>query len=298
MELIRKGSVKEILRMDQDTIAFRFTDAFSIFDCGPHPQTIPGKGKAICECAVTSFEIAQRVGVPTHFLEQINDVTILVKEARVITDRSLKSWEENYVVPLEWISRFAVAGSLLRDFREGKEKPSDYGFHRSDVPGEGVPLCWPVHQTTTKFEKVDRKLTFIEGMSLAGLSLKDVAEFWSMIDRLDGALGLAFQEAGFVHFDGKKECALGLNRQKMIVDVFGTPDEDRPVLLEAFKQGKIEHYGKEFLRQRFIASGFYAQVQQARKEGRADPPYPLLPQEVVEEASRRYRLFASNYGVL
>lgn len=295
MELIHHGSVKDIFRLDECTLAFRFTNRFSVFDCGAHPQEIPGKAEAVCSAALTSFMIAQKVGVPTHFLEQMDDVTLRVQELGIIADRPLKNTEENYVVPLEWITRFAVAGSLLRDLQNGAESPAKYGFHHHDVPSEGTPLRWPVHQLTTKFEKVDRKLSEGEAMDLAGIGYNDIIQFRSMIDRLDGALALAFHRAGFAHFDGKKECGLGFNREKMIVDVFGTPDEDRPVLLVALAKGEVEHYGKEFLRKHFIEMGFYGQVKKAREEGRPDPPYPSLPEEIIAEAARRYDTFALNY---
>ena len=231
----------------------------------------------------------------THFMERVDDVTIRVWEARVVTDRPMEPTEECYVVPLEWITRFAVSGSILRDFQVGKEKPSDYGFHMHNLPKEGMHFPWPVHQLTTKYEKVDRKLSPQEALTLAGLSSEDAERFWSMIDRLDGALAEAFFRAGFEHFDGKKECILDRGREPMIGDVFGTPDEDRPVWLEDLKKGRIEHYGKEFLRQHFIKTGFYAQVQAARAKGEPDPPYPLLPEDVIEQAMDRYKMFARRY---
>lgn len=299
MELIRQGSAKDIYRVDKESIAFRFTNRFSVFDVGPHPQEIPGKAEAVCACAVRSFQIAQQIGVLTHFIEQIDKVTIRVREFRIFTDRRPQTWDENYVIPLELITRNRVAGSILRDFRYGKQNPIHFGFPTHEVPTEGTALPWPVHQLTTKFEEVDRAVSDIDAKRIAGLWQREIESLWSIIDRLDGALALAFVKAGFYHFDGKKECALGPKRQKLIVDVFGTPDEDRPVLRQASLvdgRVKVEHYGKEFLRQWFIQNGFYAALQQARKENRTAPPYPMLPKEVIEEASRRYLMFARAYN--
>lgn len=295
MELIRKGSAKDIYRVDKESIAFRFTDRFSVFDCGPHPQEIPGKAEAVCASAVRSFQIAEQIGVLTHFIEQIDEVTIRVREFRIFTDRRPQTWDENYVIPLECITRNRVSGSILRDFRDGKLKPMDFGFPSNDVPTEGSQLPWPVHQLTTKFEPVDRLVSDIDAKRIAGLWQHEIEILWSIIDRLDGALALAFAEAGFAHFDGKKECALGPKRQKLIVDAFGTPDEDRPVLLRSLREEKVEHYGKEFLRQWFIENGFYLALQQARKENRPVPPYPQLPEEIIEEGSWRYVAFARWY---
>lgn len=62
---IYKGSVKDILgpysfqKANSGGIAgvlFRYTDAFSVFDFGRLPETIPGKGEALCALAAGIFE--------------------------------------------------------------------------------------------------------------------------------------------------------------------------------------------------------------------------------------------------
>src|SRR3989344_5780846 len=149
------GSVKTLHDFGYGTMAFRFTDRWSVFDVGPHHQAIPGKGKAVCDCAVQSFKIAASVGVPTHFLEQLDPVTIRVKKLEVITYRPLTQNDCNCVVPIEWIFRFRVAGSIDRAFRSnpgssGYKDPRHYGFATSGPPAVGTPFPWPVHQFTTK----------------------------------------------------------------------------------------------------------------------------------------------------
>lgn len=295
LEFIRPGSAKDIYRVDADTIAFRFNDYFSVFDVGRAPYPIPGKGKVVCACAVKSFEIAAAIGVPTHFVERLDDVTIRVREAGIIVSRFLTSADENYVVPAEFIYRLFVAGSIDRDFRSGKKKPENYGLPSGEIPATGTPFPYPVHMFTTKFEDVDRDMTVEEMCHIAGITLKDQYDYWAMIDRLTGAIGLTLAQCGFALVDGKMECLMGPGREKYIGDVFGTPDEDRFCPLQKLREGEVIHYSKEFLRQTFIKMGYLAEIQAARNAGQPDPPYPQLPDNVIEEASRRYTALAKAY---
>lgn len=295
MKLIRKGSAKDIYRVDKNTIAFRCTPYFSVFDVGRSGQEIPGKAEAICACAVKSFEIANAIGIPTHFVEQIDPTTIIVKEASIITDHFLTAEDENYVIPIEWISRLRVAGSIYRKFKSKEKGPEDYGLPAGKVPKEGTPFPYPVHNITTKFEKIDRDLNEDEAYTMSGITKKDANEYWSMIDRLNGAISLRLYEVGFVNLDGKMECLMGLNRKKMIGDIFGTPDEDRPCSLVDIQEGNVVHYSKEFIRQLFMSNGYYEQLIKARALGQDDPSIPMLSDEDVREASRRYAAVAEAY---
>lgn len=296
LQFIKEGSAKDIYRVDETTIAFEFKDDFSVFDVGRASYGIPGKAKAMCACAVKSFRIAEEIGIPTHFVEQLDDITIRVREAQIITDRPLTKNDENYVVPAEHIYRLYVAGSIDRDFRSGKKKPENYGLPAGIIPKVGTPFPYPIHMFTTKFEDVDRELTDEEMLAMAGMTAEDRDQYWSMIDRLMGACSLEMARAGYGLLDGKCEPIMGPGRRKMIGDVFCTPDEDRPVPLDKLRQGKVEHYSKEFIRQILIAMGYYEELMRARNEGIPDPPIPLLPEETIAEISRRYRAVARAYS--
>lgn len=295
----RQGSAKDILRVDDESLGFRFTDHFSVFDVGRSKDEIPGKANAICACSLKSFEIARSIGIPTHFIERIDAVTIRVRECRTdlpTLEGCIAMTEENYVVPLEWIYRLRVAGSILRAFRSGTKKPEAYGLPAGEIPEEGASFSYPVHMLTTKFEKVDRDLNKHEACLMAGISYVDHEHFLSMIDRLTGATSLAAHRAGFAILDGKMECLMGPGRAKMIGDVFVTPDEDRPVLLHPLENGEVIHYGKEFVRQVFIKMGYYDELKKARAKGQPDLPLPKLDRDTIKEAGRRYEEFAQAYA--
>lgn len=283
------GSSKEIYRAGKGVLAFQFTDFFSVFDVGRSSYPIPGKGKSVCDCAVKGFEIAASIGVPTHFIKRVDDTTILVREVQIIRDRVMTPDDVNYLIPAEWISRFKNAGSLERKFKSGLEKPENYGLPAGIIPATGIPFPYPIHQLTTKLEKLDRDMSEDELCNIGGISRPTIAAAWSMIDRLDGALALQAQKAGYHVLDGKKELAMGPDRRLMVIDVYLTPDEDRPAKI---MDGTVEHHSKELLRQIFIEMGYKATLEEARKHNRLDPPIPQLTDEQLELVASRYIDFA------
>ena len=97
---------------------------------------------------------------------------------------------------------------------------------------------------------------------------------------------------GLIHVDGKKEFALGPNRKVVLVDTFGTLDEDRWWDAEAYANGECIELSKEFVRTHYIGTGHQAELKKARDEGTEDPPIPELPQEVIDQTAE---LYASMY---
>ncbi len=289
------GSSRDVYRREAGILEFRFKDTFSVFDVGEHHQTIPGKGAALCASAVQSFKIAQALGIETHFIEQIDAITINVKEFRILEPAETDFTTTGYILPLEFIDGSYVAGSLGRDMRSGKKKPTDFGFETDEAPQDGTPLFWPEQRYTTKREEFDRPLTPEEARDLAKITTDEEDRIWRIIHRFNAGLSLVASRAGFTRFDGKKECGLGARRRPVILDTAGTPDEDRFVLTDALREGEIIHYSKEMIREIFIANGYYAKVMAARKAAEPDPEYPDLTTAEIAEVSTRYQQFAEAY---
>ena len=143
---------------------------------------------------------------------------------------------------------------------------------------------------TTKFEKFDRNI----GREEAGdINITD-EEYESIV-----AVRLAVDEIiereaarnGLIHVDGKKEFALGAQREVVLVDTFGTLDEDRWWDAEAYANGEcIELSRNSFVR--IVGTGPpRPQLKTARDAG-AEPPIPALPQSVIDETMA---LYASMY---
>lgn len=70
--IIYQGSVKDLLELEgtsNDTLIFKYTDAYSIFDWGRMPDHLPGKGRALAALAAWFFE---KLADPTAWRALIN----------------------------------------------------------------------------------------------------------------------------------------------------------------------------------------------------------------------------------
>ena len=110
--------------------------------------------------------------------------------------------------------------------------------------------------------------------------------------RIDEDIGSAVSSRGLIHADGKKELAFDEDRQIMVIDVYGTADEDRFWDKAHYEAGELVDLSKEYVRQHYRQIGYKDRLYAAREKGLPEPPIPALPSEVVAETSRIYiRLF-------
>ncbi|MGI0149722.1 MAG: phosphoribosylaminoimidazolesuccinocarboxamide synthase, partial [Thermoplasmata archaeon] len=198
----------------------------------------------------------------------------------------------NFLIPLEVIARYYVAGSFHDRIASGALRPEDAGFPKGHVPAYGEPLPKPFVEVTTKLEKVDRELTTKEALAISKLSQ---SEFRNMVDavlKIDARLNADVRKRGLIHADGKKEFAMDGERHLMLIDTFGTADEDRFWDLAAYEKGQQVELSKEFVRQYYRKIGYHKALMDARAAGKPEPDIPPLPAEVTKQVSDLYvRLF-------
>ena len=73
-----------------------------------------------------------------------------------------------------------------------------------------------------------RQQTYTTGDTITAADSND--EFDAILDivlKVDDIIQQEATKRGLIHVDGKKEFALGVNRKPVLVDSFGTLDEDR-----------------------------------------------------------------------
>ncbi|MDX1534564.1 MAG: phosphoribosylaminoimidazolesuccinocarboxamide synthase, partial [Thermoplasmata archaeon] len=119
MKLLRVGKVKEVYEVDEDQLEFRFTDNISVFD-KVIPTSIPKKGETLCRTSAFWFDRAPSLGIRHHLLKVLDGNRMRVKRVEVIPDYArLNAETTRYLVPLEWVARYYVAGSLLDRMKKG-----------------------------------------------------------------------------------------------------------------------------------------------------------------------------------
>jgi phosphoribosylaminoimidazole-succinocarboxamide synthase len=287
-KFLKSGKVKEVYELDDNTLEFKFTDQISVFD-KVIPTLVPSKGESLCRTSAHWFEVAQSMGIKTHFVGLSGPNLMKVKKVDVIRDYAKLTPEaKNYLIPLEFICRHYVAGSLLDRLKSGEVKPEDVGFPASHEPVYGEKLPEPFFETTTKLEEYDMKLTIDEAIEMAGLTQEEFQNIKETVLKLDEKIGEDVAERGLIHVDGKKEFAFDPERNLMLIDTFGTADEDRFWDAASYNDGKFVEMSKEFVRQHYRGISYLEELEEARKKNESEPDIPALPDDVTPEVSELY----------
>jgi phosphoribosylaminoimidazole-succinocarboxamide synthase len=287
-KFLRRGKVKEVFEVSPTELEFRFTNDISVFD--KHiPSEIPFKGESLARTAAHWFDVCSRHGVPHHFLGLAGPTAMRVRRVRVVPQpRTLGPHPKSYLVPLELIVRYYLAGSMWDRVRAGKTTARDLGWSSDRTLAYGVELPEPHFEVTTKLEPIDRLLSIPEALELAVLDRAQLDGIKETILKIDRAMQAEIGPRGLLHVDGKKEFAIDGEGRPMVVDTFGTADEDRFWDQDAYARGRQVDFSKEFVRQHYRQSGYYDALVKAREAHAPEPPIPPLPPLLVDEVSRLY----------
>ena len=230
-----------------------------------------------------------RLKVPNHFLRISGPTSMRVRRVQVVPKpATLGPHPKNVLIPLEFIVRYYVAGSLWDRLKAGKTTSDELGFAPGKTVQYGERLPDPLFEATTKLEPVDRLLPRAEALELAAIDARQMDEVKEMILRIDTAMEAEIRPRGLLHVDGKKEFGIDSDGRIMVLDTFGTADEDRFWDKDAFDRGRQVEFSKEFVRQHYRSTGYYDQLTKARENGTPEPPIPALPPLLVDEVSRLY----------
>ncbi len=284
LQVIQKPTLKEM-----GTGRFVFSDRYSVFDWGEMPDHIEGKGAALCLMGAYCFEQLEKIGVKTHYKGLVNEKGKAVKvselkapsnimevalvnvyrpnatvtNGKIVHDYSMYTSDlKNCLIPLEIIYRNGLpeGSSVFKRLAEGKVTLKDLGLDHQPKPGE--TLSKPIFDVSTKLEETDRYLTWTEAQKIAGLTDPELADVKVVLLKADGTITKAASNAGLKNEDGKIELAFDDKRKLLLVDVLGTLDECR------FTYDGV-HVSKEVARQFYKKTGWYNDLEQAKKEAEA-----------------------------
>lgn len=287
-KLLYKGSVKEVYEVNEEELEFRFTDRISVFD-QIIPNLIPHKGESLCREGAYWFDRAKKMGIKTHFLKLIAPNIMRVKKVNVIADyKLLNKKSTNCLIPVEFITRYYVAGFLFDRLKNGTIKPENVGFPKNHNPIYGEELPEPYFEMSTKLEDYDTFINKERALKISGMSFEELDAIRETILRIDETINKEVKARGLIHVDGKKEFAFDTERNLMIVDVFGTADEDRFWDLENYMEGNYIELSKEYVRQYYRRIGFKDKLYEAREKGFEEPKISPLPEEIIKETSNIY----------
>jgi len=266
---------------------FVFTDDYSVFDFGKMPDTIPGKGEALCRMSSYNFNELKKLGIRSHFRKMVSGNEMEADLVQVLYPGrdKIDVKTTNYLIPLEVMFRNSLpeGSSLLRRIESGEVDHKDYGL--SSKPSAGEPLEKPVIDIATKLEPTDRYLTWGEARKLAGLTRDEESLLRETALKINDFLNKKAGSIGLEHADGKVEFGFGPNRELILLDVVGTLDENR------FLYHGI-NLSKQVLRDYYSTMPWAQQVKEALKKGipKEQLPRPArLPPELIRIASNIYK---------
>lgn len=286
MKLLLKGKVKEVYEIDEARLRFKFTDQISVFD-KVIPSTIPRKGESICRTSTHWFRIAGQMGIDSHFINAPPSNEMDVKRVKQPRNLNMPDGErKDVMIPLEFICRHFIAGSFWNRLKKGKITKEQVGLSGEPEYGQKIPE--PFFEVTTKFEEYDRPITFEEAMTSFGVKKGELAEAKEITLKIDERIAGEVESHGLLHVDGKKEFAIGNEGQIMLIDTFGTADEDRFWDRKEYDADRFVELSKEFVRQYYRDTGYHDALVKAREKGAQEPEIPPLPSQMIDDTGRLY----------
>ena len=255
---IHSGKVRESFRIDDKTRMIVVSDRVSSFDSVLN-NLIPNKGAVLNAITNYWFEKTRDI-VNNHLIKAVDPNISLVKEAQPIK--------------VEMIVRGYLTGSMWRGYKNGKRIFSGVEAVNGLVQNQKFPT--PLLTPTTK-EEHDREIT-PEDLVKEGWTTKEIYDQMAEISLKLFELGTnELAEKGIILVDTKYEFGL-IDGKVILIDEIHTPDSSRFWDKVAYDKdpANVDSMDKEYIRQWLL-------------NNKVDDRVPdMLPQEVIETASKKY----------
>jgi phosphoribosylaminoimidazole-succinocarboxamide synthase len=280
LPLFRRGKVRDVYDLG-DKLLIVSTDRISAFDvilpCG-----IPDKGRVLNQLSAFWFERTVHI-LPNHLIKVI-DSNVILNEVRNLSSQ-LGAFPDSLIgrsmlvakaerIPVECVVRGYLSGSAWAEYEE-TGKVGNISLLQGMK--ESQELSQPIFTPTTKSDtEHDRPLT---NQDIKDLGIEDIFEELEQKSLLiyDYARNYA-KRRSIIIADTKFEFGF-INGQLALIDELLTPDSSRFWDATQYKVGHAQpSFDKQPVRDWLVASGWNKK-----------PPAPMLPPEVIESTSKRYR---------
>jgi phosphoribosylaminoimidazole-succinocarboxamide synthase len=280
LPLFRHGKVRDVYDLG-DKLLIVSTDRISAFDV-VLPCGIPDKGKVLNQLSAFWFEKTANI-LPNHFIKVVdsnvvlNEVKDLSSQPGELPDfligRSMLVAKAERV-PVECVVRGYLSGSAWVEYKEAGKTG-----HVNLPSGmkESQELSQPIFTPTTKGEtEHDRPLT---NQDIKDLGVENIFEELEQKSLLIYGYARDYARTRVIIIaDTKFEFGF-IEGQLVLIDELLTPDSSRFWDVNQYKVGYPQpSFDKQFVRDWLSASGW-----------NKEPPAPMLPPEVIEGTSKRYR---------
>ena len=269
-QLLSSGKVRELYRVDEDTLLFVASDRISAFD---HilDSEIPDKGRILTAMSVFFFD---HLDAPNHLAGPPDDPRIPDEVlGRALVVRRLE------MMPVECVARGYLTGSGLLDYQR---TGSVCGIALPPGLVEASKFAEPIFTPATKAElgAHDENIIFAEVVELVGAVRADQLRertLQTYIQAADHALS-----RGVIIADTKFEFGVDADGTMVLADEVFTPDSSRYWSADTYQPGVVQaSFDKQFVRNWLTSpeSGW---------DRNGPKPPPPLPADIVDATRARY----------
>lgn len=271
---LASGKVRELYRVDDETLLFVATDRISAYDYILDSQ-IPDKGRILTAMSVFFFDFLSRTaGVLNHLAGPPDDARI----PEDVLGRALVV-QELEMLPVEAVARGYLTGSGLIDYEKtGKVCGIDLPAGLVEASKFSQPLFTPA--TKAELGQHDENISFERVVDMIGSELADQLRERTLQTYMRGADHALTK--GIIVADTKFEFGVDRDGDLRLADEVFTPDSSRYWRAENWREGVVqESFDKQFVRNWLTGpeSGW-------DRDGDTAPP--PLPPDVVDATRARY----------
>ena len=273
LPLVRRGKVRDVYGVDDDSLLIVATDRISAFDC-VLPTPIERKGEVLTALSQFWFDRLGHV-VANHLIT--SDVEkmpeVLRRQSQTLARRSMLVRRAD-VFPVECVVRGYLVGSGWKDYL----RTGEVCGHK--LPAgllESAELPQPLFTPSTKAEEGhDENISEDQVRNLVGDETTALLRDTSL--KLYSEARDYARQRGIVIADTKFEFGKDKNGDLMLVDEVLTPDSSRFWPADAYQPGRSQpSFDKQFVRD-------YLETLDWDKK----PPAPSIPSEVASATTARY----------
>jgi phosphoribosylaminoimidazole-succinocarboxamide synthase len=273
LKLVRRGKVRDVYAVDDDSLLIVATDRISAFDC-ILPTPIERKGEVLTALSEFWFEKLGHV-VANHLIESKIDAMppSVQRHSETLKGRAMLVRRAE-VFPVECVVRGYLVGSGWKDY---KRTGSVCGHKLPEGLVESAKLPEAIFTPSTKAEEGhDENITEDQVREIIGEEKTALLRETSL--RLYSEAHEYARQRGIIIADTKFEFGLDKDGQLLLVDEVLTPDSSRFWPADEYEPGRSQpSFDKQFVRD-------YLEGLDWDKK----PPAPAIPNEIAAATTARY----------
>jgi phosphoribosylaminoimidazole-succinocarboxamide synthase len=273
LELIGRGKVRDIYRIDNDHMLIVTTDRLSAFDV-VFPQPIPQKGELLTR--VSNFWFSRTTGIVTNHLSKLNlqDYVSQADHAqlasRSIIVKRLKT------LPVEAIVRGYVIGSGWKDY---VASGAICGIELPTGLQQAAQLPQPIYTPSTKATVGDHDINVSFEHTVDLIGEEKASQIRDVAIRLYEMAAHYARSRGIIIADTKFEFGVDEDNQLILIDEILTPDSSRFWPADQYRIGiSPPSFDKQIIRD-------YLETLDWDKK----PPAPQIPQDIIDKTRQKYQ---------